>query len=262
MADLVTMEDHGRVRHVVLNRPDKRNAFSDELIGALGEAITEVAADPSVHVVVLRGEGAMFSSGVDLKELAGGLASGKPEMLRPFRKRWLDVCNAIEEMPKAVVAKIHGGCIGGALETALACDLRVVEDNAVLSLPETRIGLIPDVGGSTRLPAVIGLGRAKELIMTGRFINGTEAERIGLANRVAPADKLDEVTQELVDELLLCAPVAVGLAKRVMDASARPSLSTSLELEVALQETCARTKDFAEGAKAFAEKRQAEFTGS
>jgi enoyl-CoA hydratase/carnithine racemase len=259
MSDLVLTEDHGRVRHVVLNRPEKRNAFNRELIAALGDALRATAADPEVHVVVLRGAGPMFSSGVDLSELAS--MSGRVELLRPFRKLWLDVANLIEEMPKATVCQIHGGCIGGALETALACDLRTKAADAITGLPETRIGLIPDVGGSSRLPQVVGLGRAKELIMTGKLVDGTEAERIGLVNRVAPAEELEAATRQLVDELLLCAPVAVGLAKRVVDASARPALSTTLELEVALQESCARTADFAEGAKAFAERRQPEFTG-
>src|SRR4051795_3369359 len=168
---------------------------------------------------------------------------------------------AAEQMPKPVVCQIHGACIGGALELALACDLRVIAADALVGMPETRVGLIPDVGGSSRLPQVVGLGRAKELVMTGKLIGGEEAERIGLANRVAPAEQLEAVTQELVDELLACAPVAVGLAKRVMDASARPALSTTLELEVAMQELCARTEDFAEGAKAFQEKRQPEFSG-
>jgi enoyl-CoA hydratase/carnithine racemase len=260
MSDLVLMEDHGRVRHVVLNRPEKRNAFNGELIAALGAVLHDVAADPSVHVVVLRGAGPMFSSGVDLRELAA-MSGGSVETLRPFRRRWLEVANLLEEMPKATIAQIHGGAIGGALETALACDLRTMAAEAITGLPETRIGLIPDVGGSSRLPAVVGLGRAKELVMTGRLVDGTEAERIGLVNRVAPAAELDAATQQLVDELLLCAPVAVGLSKRAMDASARPALSTTLELEVALQEACARTSDFAEGAQAFAEKRQPAFTG-
>ncbi len=259
MSDLVLTEDHGRVRHVVLNRPEKRNAINAGLLVALGEVLREIAGDPSVHVVVLRGAGPMFSSGVDLGELAG--MAGAIERLRPFRKLWLDVANQLEELPKATVCEIHGGCIGGALETALACDLRTMAAEAVAGLPETRVGLIPDVGGSSRLPQIVGLGRAKELIMTGRLINGTEAEHIGLVNRVAPAAELEAATRQLVDELLICAPIAVGLAKRAIDASARPALSTTLELEVALQEACLRTADFAEGARAFAEKRQPEFSG-
>jgi enoyl-CoA hydratase/carnithine racemase len=257
---IVETEDRGAVRHVVLNRPEKRNAFNRELVLALGEALREAAEDPAVLCVVLRGAGPMFSSGMDLGSLAG-LATA-PERLRPFRRPIVEAWNAAEEMAKPVVCQIHGACIGGALELALACDLRVVASDALVGMPETRIGLIPDVGGSSRLPQVVGLGRAKELIMTGRLIGGEEAERIGLANRVAPADELDAATQSLVDELLACAPIAVGLAKRVMDASARPALSTTLELEVTMQERCAATADFAEGANAFREKRPPQFIGS
>ena len=183
------------------------------------------------------------------------------DRLRTFRTAWLDAANALEEMAKPVVCQIQGGCIGGALETALACDLRVMADDAVVGLPETRIGLIPDVGGSSRLPQVVGLGRAKELIMTGALIGAERAEAIGLVNRVAPAADLEAATQALVDELLVCAPIAVGLAKRVIDASARPALSTTLELEIALQTVCAATEDFAAGAQAFAAKEPPVFQG-
>ena len=257
---LVLTEDHGPVRHVILNRPDKRNAFNAELVAATGDALRDAAADPAVRCVVLRGAGPMFSSGMDLGSLAA--LADAPENLRAFRHEILVAFSRAEEMPKPVVCAIQGGCIGGALETALAADLRVMAEDAVAGLPETRIGLIPDVGGSSRLPAVVGLGRAKELIMTGKLIGGEEAERIGLANRVAPPDELETATQALVDELLACAPVAVGLAKRVMDASARPALAATLELEVTMQERCAATADFAEGAAAFREKRQPEFSGS
>jgi enoyl-CoA hydratase/carnithine racemase len=159
-------------------------------------------------------------------------------MLRPFRQVFLDCANLCEEMPKPVICQIHRACFGGALEVALGCDLRVASSDSQLGLPEVKFGIIPDVGGSSRLPAVVGLGRAKELIMTARTIDAAEAHAIGLVNRLAAPEELDRVTQELVDELLAHSPVAVGRAKRVMDASARPALAATLEMEVSVQEYC------------------------
>jgi enoyl-CoA hydratase/carnithine racemase len=233
---IVITEDRGHVRHVVLNRPEKRNAMNQELLLALGDALREAAAEQSVHCVVLRGEGPVFSAGVDLTELAE--STGQAGVLRPFRKVFLDCANACEEMAKPVVCQIHRTCVGGALEVALGCDLRIASSDAQLGLPEVRFGIIPDVGGSTRLPAVVGLGRAKELIMTARTIDAAEAERIGLVNRVVAPEELEQATQALVDELLANSHVAVGRAKRVIDASARPTIAQSLEMEVAVQEYC------------------------
>ncbi|HMD57365.1 MAG TPA: enoyl-CoA hydratase/isomerase family protein [Solirubrobacteraceae bacterium] len=233
---IVVTEDREHVRHVVLNRPEKRNALNQELLLELGAALREAAAEESVHCVVLRGEGPVFSAGVDLVELAG--TAGGSGMLRGFRSVFLACANLCEEMVKPVVCQIHRTCVGGALEIALGCDLRVASEDAQLGLPEVRFGIIPDVGGSTRLPAVVGLGRAKELIMTARTIGAEEAERIGLINRVAAPEALEAVTQALVDELLANSHVAVGRAKRVIDASARPALAQTLEMEVAVQEYC------------------------
>jgi enoyl-CoA hydratase/carnithine racemase len=234
---MVITEDHGPVRHVVLNRPEKRNAMNQELLLALGDALREAAAESSVHCVLLRGAGRVFSAGVDLVELAE--SSGRPELLRPFRNVFLECANLCESMAKPVVCQIHRTCVGGALEVALGCDLRVASSDAQLGLPEVRFGIIPDVGGSTRLPAVVGLGRAKELIMTARLIDAAEAERIGLVNRVVAPEQLERATQDLIEELLANSHVAVGRAKRVIDASARPALAQTLEMEIAVQEYCA-----------------------
>src|SRR3984957_5001072 len=246
---IVYTEDRDHVRHVVLNRPEKRNAMNQELLRALGAALREAAAEPSVHCVVLRGEGPVFSAGVDLVELAS--SAGTPGMLRPFRKVFLDCPNICEEMAKPVVCQIHRTCVGGALEVALGCDLRIASSDAQLGLPEVKFGIIPDVGGSSRLPAVVGLGRAKELIMTARTIDADEAERIGLVNRVVAPERLEAATEELVDELLANSHIAVGRAKHVIDASARPALAVTLEMEVATQEYCiAAAREIAREAEA------------
>jgi len=233
---IVVTEDHGPVRHVVLNRPEKRNAMNQELLRELARELRAAAAEESVHCVVLRGEGPVFSAGVDLGEMAS--FAGEASVLRPFRGVFLECANLCEEMAKPVVCQIHRTCVGGALEVAIGCDLRIASSDAQLGLPEVRFGIIPDVGGSTRLPAVVGLGRAKELIMTARLIDAAEAERIGLVNRVVAPEELEQATQTLVDALLSNSPVAVGRAKRVIDAAARPALSQSLEMELSVQEYC------------------------
>jgi enoyl-CoA hydratase/carnithine racemase len=257
MALLVT-EDRGGVRHLVLNRPDKRNALNGELIGELGAAIEDAAADSDVRVVVVRGAGAMFSSGMDMNDLRE--LSEHPERLRAYRRPLLAWWNLLEEMPKPTICQIHGAALGGAFELALACDFRTMAEDAVAGIMEVRVGLLPDVGGCSRLPAVVGLGNAKELIMTGKVIDGREAHRIGFANRIAPAGALDEATDAFAGELLACAPTAVGLAKRVIDAAAKPALALTLEQEVAAQERLAASEDFAEGARAFFEKRDPQFS--
>jgi enoyl-CoA hydratase/carnithine racemase len=256
---LVLVEDRGPVRHVVLNRPEKRNALSRTVIEALGEALHDAAAQESVRIVVLRGEGAAFSSGMDTADL--GTIAGDTTKLRAYRAGVLAIWNLCEDMAKPTIAEIHGACLGGAAELALACDMRVMAADAIIGFVETRIGLLPDVGGCSRLPALVGLGRAKELIMTSKLVDGREAERIGLVNRVAPADALEAATTQLVGELLACAPLAVGLAKQVLNAAARPGMAGTLEQEVAAQELCATSDDFREATQALADRRPPQFGG-
>lgn len=257
---LVETEDRGAVRHIVMSRAEKRNALNEELVQDLRDALEETAADQSVRVVVLRGDGPMFSSGLDLGALRS--LAENPERVHEGRAPLLAAWNLLEEMPQATIAQIQGGAIGGAMELALACDMRVMAEDAVTGLVEARIGLIPDVGGSSRLPSVVGTGIAKELIMTGKLIDGREAYRIGFANRIAPADGLDEATEQLANELLACAPQAVALAKRLIDAAAKPDFAGSLDREGEAQARLAASEDFAEGTKAFLDKRQPEFAAT
>ena len=256
---LVLVEDRGAVRHVVLNRPETRNALSSAVVEELGAALSGAAAEPAVRIVVVRGAGPMFSSGMDAADL--GALARDPARLREWRGAILAIWNLCEDMAKPTIAQIHGACLGGAAELALACDLRVMAADAMFGIVETRVGLIPDVGGCSRLPALVGLGRAKELVMASKVIDGAEAERIGLVNRVAPADALDAATEQLAAELLACAPLAVGLAKGVMNSAARPNLAGTLDQELTAQELCATSDDFREGAQALAERRAPEFQG-
>jgi enoyl-CoA hydratase/carnithine racemase len=257
---LVGVEDRdGGVRHVVLQRPEKRNALNGELVQAFAAAVEDAASDDAVRVVVLRGEGPMFSSGMDVGDLHA--LTEDPGALRRYRRPLLACWNLLEEMPKPTICQIHGAALGGAFELALACDFRTMAEDAVAGIMEARIGLLPDVGGCSRLPAVVGIGTAKELIMTGKVIDGSEAHRIGFANRIAPAAELDGVTEAFAGELLACAPMAVGLAKRVLDAAAKPALAGTLEQEVTAQAILASSEDFAEGARAFLEKRDPAFSG-
>jgi enoyl-CoA hydratase/carnithine racemase len=240
----VRIEDLGPVRHVIISRVDKRNALSSRDYRELGEAFAEAARTPDVRCVVVRGDGPIFSAGNDVEELAGLAAD--PSAVRRARPIMLSAVNSLEEMAKPTVAQIHGACIGGAAELALACDLRVMATDAHIALFETRLGLIPDLGGSSRLPAIVGLGRAKEMVMTARQVGADEALRIGLVNRVAPPEQLAAATTDLTGELMINGDNAVGLAKRLLDAAAKPALALTLEMEVTAQDALVRTEDFAQ----------------
>jgi enoyl-CoA hydratase/carnithine racemase len=255
----VRMERRGATGHVVISRVDKRNALSSEVYVELGEAFAVYAGEETVRCLVLRAGGPMFSAGNDVRELAGLVDD--PGCVRRCRPTMLAAVNALEQMSLPTIAQLHGACLGGAAELALACDLRVMAQDATIGLIETRLGLIPDLGGSSRLPAIVGLGRAKDIIMTGRALDSAEALQIGLANRVAAPDLLDTVTAELSAQLMSNGPLAVGAAKRLLDAAAKPVVSTTLELEVTAQDALVRTDDFAEGARAVLDRRTPTFTG-
>jgi len=245
----VTTEDHGAARHVVMSRPDRRNALDGMLVQALAMELRLAADEPEIECVVLRGKGPSFCAGIDistLRELADG------SRLRAVRADFVAVADLLEQMPKPTVAQIQGWCVGAGFELALACDLRVVSADAVLGLPETRIGAVPDVGGLARLGALVGAGRAKELVLTSALVDGERAARLGIANRVSPTrEELDAATATLVDEVLTCSALANGLAKRVIDAATKPALAATLEQELTAQLVCIESDRFRAGVDAF-----------
>jgi enoyl-CoA hydratase/carnithine racemase len=258
-SELVLVKNRGTVRHLVLNRPDRRNAFNLDLIEAIAANLRAAAADDDVRCVIVRGAGPSFSAGLDtdlIREFAES-----PAGLSAFSRACLAAWTLASEMPKPTICQIHGACVGGATALALACDLRVIADDARIGMPEARAGLIPDAGGVSRLARLIGAARAKELVMTAAMISADEAIRIGLANRVAPAAELDAATAALAEELLACAPLAIGLVKGVIDAAAGSGRATAIELERAVQERLVRSQDFVAAEQALRERRKPVFRG-
>lgn len=237
----VRIERDGRVAHLVLARPQRRNALDEDLIEELDCAVAELEGTTDIGAVVVRGEGPGFSAGIDASTLA---RLSTPDGLRRIRTAFVTAYERLEQLAIPTVASVHGWAIGAGFELALACDLRVVSADATLGLPETRMGVVPDVGGAGRLASLVGTGRAKELILTSAMIDGTRAGRLGIANRVAPAAKLTAATRTLVDELLACSTTASGLAKRIIDRAARPMWQDTLDAEINAQLRCIQTPEF------------------
>ena len=259
MPALVTSRREGSLLYVALNRPEKRNAIQRELLLALVDAIAAAEREPDVRVVY--GEGPVFSAGVDFGMLTGDVAG---ERALPFRTLVGDMQAALsrlEALEKPVVGALHRYVPGLALELALAFDLRVATADAELGLPEVRVGLVPDVGGTTRLVRTVGYARAKELVMTGRMIGAAEALAIGLVNQVVPPGEHVAAAARLAEEIAANAPLAVGLAKRLIDLGSNVDKHTFLALELLAQSVLLRSEDAREGARALAERRPPRFTG-
>ena len=257
----------GEIAYIALNRPEKRNAINNEVLQALPKALEEVDRR-EVRAVIIYGEGAVFSAGIDFTSLANdtgaqGGAGGGPDLTR-FR-RFVHASqaslDALERIEKPVIGALHGYVGGLGLELALACDARIAATGTKLGMPETRIGLVPDVGGTTRLTRTVGYARAKELIMTARMIDAVEAERIGLVNRVVAEGTQIAAAEELAREIARNAPMAVGLAKRIIDIGQSVDKSTFMDLESLAQSSLFQTEDFREGAAALVQRRDPKFKG-
>jgi 2-oxoglutaroyl-CoA hydrolase len=247
--------DAGRaVATVTLDVPDKLNRVSMLARDQLRRAIEELDADDTVRFVVLAGAEGTFTAGGDI---AGFLQKSSWDV-----SRLADNVAAPERCSKPVVAKLQGYVLGVGLELALACDFRIAADDVQLGFPEVTIGMIPGSGGTQRLARLVGLGRAKDIVMRGRRVGAEEALALGLVTEVVPAGELDEASDRLLDELARHSPLALAMAKRVLNHAYSGPLPLGLELEGLAYGLLQQTHDFREGVEAFGEKRKPEFRGS
>jgi 2-oxoglutaroyl-CoA hydrolase len=244
----------GDVATITLDVPDKLNRVSMPARDQLARLFDNLGRDEDVRVIVVTGAGEQaFTAGGDIP----GFLEREPEELS--RLAW-NVA-AAERCPKPVIAKLRGYALGVGLELALACDFRIAADDTELGLPEVKLGMIPGSGGTQRLARLIGLGRAKDLVMRGRRIDAAEALAVGLVTAVVPAAELDAAVARLVDELRNLSPLALTMAKRVLNLAYEAPLATGLELEGLAYGLLRSSHDFREGVEAFDEKRPPRFEG-
>ncbi len=262
MSELVITRRRDSSFDIILNRPDKRNAINIEMFRAFEAAVTEANRTPGLRAVIIRGEGESFSAGIDVSALLGLAQTFGPhwqQRMRSITDEFQAVLNRLERLELPTIALLHGHCLGLAFELALACDIRLAAEGTILGLPETRLGIIPDVGGTTRLTRIVGPARAKELIFTGRRFDVATAERWGIVNYVVEREMLDAKATGLAEEIAQAAPLAVGMAKRVIDGLA--DIDRGLMLEGWAQSQLFASEDFMEGAQAFMTRRPPEFKG-
>jgi enoyl-CoA hydratase len=246
------------IARVTLNRPDKLNALNGVVIAELGDAVGHVEGDPGVRGVILTGAGSKaFVAGADISEIAEqGATDGKARALAGQQ-----VFRRLERCGKPVIAAVNGFALGGGCELAMACHLRIASETAKFGQPEVKLGIGPGYGGTVRLPRLVGKGRALELLLTGQMIDAQEAWRIGLVNRVVPADRLLDEAEQLLRSILENGPLAIRACLEAVDAGLEMSLDQALLLEANHFGLLSGTADKREGTRAFLEKRKPVFQG-
>jgi enoyl-CoA hydratase len=248
----------GPIAILTVNRPKALNAMNQATLRELRAAMEALDADPGVGVVIVTGGGEKaFVAGADISEMA---AFG-PQQAEEHARRGQAVVAAFERARKPTIAAINGYALGGGLELALACDIRIASENAQVGLPEVSLGTIPGFGGTQRLSRIVGTGVAKELVLTGRRVKADEALRIGLVNRVVPQAELMETAKQMARDILANGPYAVRLAKEVIDRGAQVDRDHGLDIEQKAFGLTFATHDQKEGMRAFLEKRKAAWKG-
>lgn len=241
---------------VVIDRPDVKNALDLETVNQVREALRRIEADASVGVLIITGAGeTAFVSGADINDIR---ARGRDEGLAAINS---SLFAEIERFPRPTIAAVNGYALGGGCELALACDIRIASDTAKFGQPELGLGIIPGAGATQRLPRIIGMGRAKHLVLTGDVIDAKQALEIGLVTAIAPPGQLQIRARELAKRVLRQGPLAARLAKVALNASARVDMDSGLLIETLAQALCYSSEDKLEGTTAFLEKRKPKFTG-
>ena len=254
----VRYEVDGGVAVVTLNRPDVLNAMDRDVFTELRDAARRAGGDPAVRALVLTGEGRAFSSGLDTSLFASGIDGGGSPLMLDIAS--LQECFTVyETIGVPTIAAINGLAFGGGIQLAAACDLRVAADDAQMAVYEIRWGIIPDLGGTQRLPRLIGMGRAKELILTGRKIAAGEALAWGLVNRVVPAERVREEAMSWARELAAGPPLALSAAKRLAASAFDAPVPSGLEREAMINRRLLASDDFREAVVARFEKRDPRF---
>ncbi len=247
----------GGVAYITLNRPTLLNALNQATLADLLNAVETAADDDDVRGVILSGEGKAFAAGADIGELA---AIGAVDAQR-FTRYGQHVFDRIERLGKPVIAAVNGYAYGGGCELAMACTLRIASERAAFGQPEVKLGVLPGFGGTQRMPRLVGVGRALQLILTAAHIDAAEAYRIGLVNEVVPADDLIARAEAILQQIAANAPLAVRLASEAVLHGIDNPLADGLSLEGALFAVCAASDDKREGTDAFLAKRAPRFTG-
>jgi len=250
----IKLEKKKGIGIIMLNRPEVRNALNRKMIHELGDAFTGLENDPQIRSIIITGN-KDFCAGADIKEMN----AIKPEEIETFCRWGHKVFDQLEGMGKPVIAAITGFALGGGCELALACDIRIAGESAKLGQPEVNLGLIPGFGGTQRLSRLVGIARAKEMILTGKIINAKEAASIGLVNRVVKDEELMIAVEEMAQVIAQKAPIAVKMAKKLINEN--QEIKEGLEKEIDFFVQCFATQDRLEGINAFLEKRKPEFKG-
>lgn len=245
MTSSISVDRDGAIATLWLDREHKRNALDAELMRGLAAALDTLAEEPAVHVIVMRGRGSVFSSGIDHTLLMQVMQDARRVPFLHLHHQLQDTFHRMSRLHKPVIAALHGVAVGMGLELALAADLRIAAADCVLGLPEIAFGIVPDVGGTTRLVRAVGEARARDLVLTGRLVRARTAHAWGLVHDVVDAAALDRTVRARAEAIAQHPPVAVGLAKTLCALSANSDDATSFRLEGVVQQTLLAQPDLA-----------------